>query len=928
MFLDWLNREGLSILSWWLMSLLAGIAVFPLCYRLLHGLPGRGYALARAAGLLLIGFTVWLPNNLGLLDNSPGSTVLAWLIIATLSAISYFSWSEREPIGQWISRNLGLIISVELLFAVMFLGWATYRAMYSNLTGTEKPMEMAFLSASRRSASFPPHDPWFSGYAISYYHFGYIIIALLANMTGVSNGTAFNLGVSLLFALTGVGAFGVAYELVASRLVEKRSKTKSNPLRWRISVITAVFGAGVLLDLTFSSRGVFLIAFAACAMILAVATIFKNAYPAIAAGLLAALFAVFMGNLGVAMIELPYNTRTASEGYLNFMAIEERDSTTGISPLNGKQTGCIQSGSTDPATWCNWWWFRDSRVVRDLDLSGEPTGNQPITEFPNFSFVLADMHPHILSMPFFMLVLGLALNLVLGQRRLYPWEILIYAIAAGGMIFLNSWDAVLLGVFVGAEALRRLIRNGTGRFTSRDWFGIAVFGVTLLVLIAVLYLPFFIGFRSQAGGILPNVAWQTQFQQFFLMFGVFLVILVTFLLVEAIRAGRRFNLQFALQLFGSALAIGLVAMLGLIIITWNNPNVRSFVFQVIDQSGGLGLVLSEAIARRAHGIVTQVVLLVITFLVVARLFPREPKNRDGSPGQADEVITYSPSTGFVLLLIAIGALLTLAPDFIYLRDGFGTRINTVFKFYFQTWLLWSIASAYAVWSIAAEVVRIGENVDWRVPSQVRIGFGFVATVLIILGMLYPPAATMSRAFEESGRLNAENQPPMTLDGGPSLVNYNSDEYRVIQCLATVARSDTDVVAEATRRGLAYNWSWGRVSALTGIPTLLGWDNHEGQWRGDTFGALNTLTYTGADGISRTETRYDAIATLYNTQKLDEARSVIQRYGITYVYVGGTERSEFDAAGLAKFKDLVPVCSSGSVAVYAADSIGTATTASK
>src|SRR5260221_7794685 len=106
--------------------------------------------------------------------------------------------------------------------------WPTVGALTPGLVATEKQMEMAFLSAIRRSATFPPHDPWMSGYAISYYHFGYIIIAMLANLGGVTNGVAFNLALPLLFALTGTGAFGVAYDLVVARLQHRATDQTNN----------------------------------------------------------------------------------------------------------------------------------------------------------------------------------------------------------------------------------------------------------------------------------------------------------------------------------------------------------------------------------------------------------------------------------------------------------------------------------------------------------------------------------------------------------------------------------------------------------------------------------------------------------------------------------------------------------------------------
>jgi uncharacterized membrane protein len=45
-------------------------------------------------------------------------------------------------------------------------------------------MEFAFLNAVGRSATFPPVDPWLSGFAISYYYFGYVMTSVLARLSG------------------------------------------------------------------------------------------------------------------------------------------------------------------------------------------------------------------------------------------------------------------------------------------------------------------------------------------------------------------------------------------------------------------------------------------------------------------------------------------------------------------------------------------------------------------------------------------------------------------------------------------------------------------------------------------------------------------------------------------------------------------------
>ena len=84
-------------------------------------------------------------------------------------------------------------------------------------------MEIAFQNAILRSEHFPPLDPWLSGFGISYYYFGYVMMAMLTRLSGAVSGVAFDLYDALLFALTMIGSFGVVYNLVAYT-IQKRHK--------------------------------------------------------------------------------------------------------------------------------------------------------------------------------------------------------------------------------------------------------------------------------------------------------------------------------------------------------------------------------------------------------------------------------------------------------------------------------------------------------------------------------------------------------------------------------------------------------------------------------------------------------------------------------------------------------------------------------
>jgi uncharacterized membrane protein len=165
-------------------------------------------------------------------------------------------------------------------------------------------------------------------------------------------------------------------------------------------------------------------------------------------------------------------------------------------------------------------------------------GAQPIDEFPQFSFLLGDVHPHVLALPFVVMGIGLALSIVLRERDPNWLETIFYGIAIGGLIFLNTWDGpIYLVVLVGALALRRVMQND-GALKISDWLALIRFGLALLAVALVAYLPFFIGFRSQAAGVLPNLLYPTQFQHFFLMFGPLLLLTAAFLAAEVCQSHR------------------------------------------------------------------------------------------------------------------------------------------------------------------------------------------------------------------------------------------------------------------------------------------------------------------------------------------------------------------------------------------------------
>jgi YYY domain-containing protein len=882
------------VLIWWLLLQLFGLVGLPLASRLLGNLPDRGYAFARPVGLLLTGYVLWLGGSLGFWRNGVGGTLVAMLLLAGVGLWLYFG--HRAPshgkngkdvsILGWLRSHTAYWLAVELIFAVTLVGWTVYKSYNPNLetAGGEKWMEIAFTNATLRSGSFPPQDPWLSGFGISYYYFGYVLMAMLTRLSGLRATVAFNLFIPTLLALTLTGAFSLVYNLVVSRAQASGEEQ-------------------------------------------------HEAGRAIGFGMLGALFVGIIGNLE-GLLEVFHSRGIFPASFWRWLDIID---------INQPPT----PGGWIPTRFI--WWWRASRVIHDCSFQGllvgncnPPNGNwEVIDEFPFFSFLLGDVHPHVLALPFVLLALGLALNQISNLKSTnLPWptrqpvlarpggrqspiskghavsdlqspisnlitsafggwtQFLIYALCLGALGFLNTWDfPIYLFVVTLAFALWRV------KVGSPNWAleAIAV-GLALGVLGGVLYLPFYLGFQSQAGGILPNLFNPTHLQQFLVFFGPFLFVVVSYLVVlsrEAIPRNwrRRLPSTLALTLVGPVLAmliIGASLAISPSARGWAEGLLRDSNLQAILGNASLGsLAMMVARIRLSNpwtflflgGLLAWVLLFWPTTDnsqprpgLPALGMQAQVRQRAGKSGRAAPSPQPLAPDLFVLILIGVGLLLPLAVEFVYLRDLFGSRMNTVFKFYFQAWVLLGLAAAYGAAVIFNRLRGMG-GIAWRLAL----------TLLVLGGLVYPILAIPNKTGDFSGT--------PTLDGMAWLETVHPDDYAAIRWLQANA-PDSAVILEAP--GESYKYA-GRVSALTGLPTLLGWGFHEYQWRGSY------------DEPARREPDIDI---LYNSVDPAQTLTLLNKYDITYVYVGPLERERYSPSGLAKFDRLMDVVyQQGEVTIY-------------
>ncbi len=792
----------IETLTWWLLVELIGIAVLPVAFRFFRNLPERGYAFIKPLGLLLIAYPFWLFTTFGFLTNTRGAIALVAVGVAAASwwffgreqttddsQQTIESFTPRSALLAWLEENARLVLTIELVFTVAFFAWTIVRAYMPEITATEKPMEFAFLNGVLQSATFPPHDPWLSGYAISYYYFGYIIIAMLTMLSGIASSITFNLGIALLFALAATGAFGLAYDLIRSSPLASRN--------WQ-----SLF------------------------------------YP-----LFAPIFLLLAGNLE-GFFEALHAKGIGSLQFWNWLDVK------------GLAQAPVTGSFVPNDNW--WWWWRASRVVHDV-VAGQT--QEVIDEFPQFSFLLGDMHPHVLALPFVLLALAAALNLIrnskveipraVSELRISNFEFLIYPLILGGLFFLNSWDILPYGfiLLVAFGVARYRANNAWDASATRD---LVVFTVGLGVLSVFLYLPFYIGFQSQAGGLLPTLFVKTQLHQYLIMFGLFVFVLGAFL-ARLVFEHHDVTVREWLSRAAAPLALIVafpfaIAVLALVVIA-ARPDLQDQARAVFPGVSNLfTTMLAVYFAPLASDPWLFILLAIFLAAIIALVRVRLPDD----------------STTFVLLLAFTGLLLTFGVEFVYLRDQFGTRMNTVFKFYFQAWTLFSIAAAYAVFYLSHKLAGIARGA-W---------FTGLA-VLLAASLVYPALAIPNRADDFT-------KTP-TLDGIAWIRDSNPGDYAAIQWLDAHAPRGSNIL-EAPGDDYSYG---NRISMATGLATPLGWFSHESQWRGNTL-----LFKNDAAGIDRAAD----VARIYQTLDPQEALTLLDKYDIKFVVVGPMERSKY---GLSK-----------------------------
>lgn len=929
------------ILVWLLAIELLGLIAFPFTFLVMVNLLDRGFVIAKTLGLLVLGYAVWIIVRLG--AASYDQTLIAALLCGFALLSAALAYRLKSQLAAFLRLEWRTLLAGEVVFLAGFALFILLRMWYPDLGHQftpvspsnigdgrmgEKQMEMAFLNAIVRSRVFPPYDPFFAHGYINYYYYGFVLVGTLCKLTEIAPATGFNFAIATFFAMLVGNVFSVVLSLTR---------------RITPGVLGAMF-VGVFGNL----NGAWQLA----RSLMAVATI-HSAVPIIggirdiASGLMQAVF--------------------------NHQAPPPFD------------------------------YWESTRIV-------PPVGG-PITEFPYFTYLFADLHPHLMAHPMTVAALALAVSLALGSypRRLHiALALVLGGLLLGAIAVTNPWDypTYLLMIGVGALVGAYVIRRRLGRvelLRPALWVG----GLALVSFL--LYLPFKSDYQTVfttgiglTRDITPDVlggatgssqvreALVTPLHIYLEHFGLFIFAIASFLvLVLLLDAGlaeraHRWKTAAGFAFYYRERPHKI----------WHATRVagRMTVTRqpVVDISIliGFGILVAGLLLLQYFLLALLGAMLGLLVLLLLRLGKQ-----------------MAPTHLFLFALIATPILLSAGTQVFFIKDwlagGSDFRMNTIFKFYNQAWVLYAVATAVGLYYFMASQFpaaaphpnpmdrdestfdpagetesRRGQlDVDASIQTGAHAadirpaagsdrgpalvlaaasrhplelarftrldadhtdtpGHASVATksqsaerpalprppgdraagrlrplqrpmalidrhplwslclaLLVAASLIYTYAGTVSRETYRQAWL-PENSVPFTLDGMAFMKVTYPQDYAGIQWLNAHVHG-AQVIAEAD--DTYYDWR-SRVSMFTGLPTIIN-GIHEAEQR-------------YSDPL---EGRRQDVKTLYSTSDPAEARRILRRYDVRYVFVGFSERQCamngdkvqcYPRVGLVKFDRMV------------------------
>ena len=484
-----------------------------------------------------------------------------------------------------------------------------------------------------------------------------------------------------------------------------------------------------------------------------------------------------------------------------------------------RQDWTIEEALEHQGSIVNWFWWHDRYVVPET-----------LQEFPLYSLIKADLHGHVTTIPFMVLIAAVAYAYYLTpaderwRRRLIAFGAL--PALAGAVGWMNTWSlpgavgiAWLALAFAPAhpltlgprsvdvlverfETYTRPIAEAIRLAVATGLAGVVgVLGVAWIAPFILFQLP-----ENDGIGFLPS---QSPIEMQFLVWGGFLTLFAVYL--------------------------GMVA--------WDRHASDGEGYLAIGVFAGMVIAAIVLVLIGHEGLTVGLPLLILAWWLV---------RNDYGLGFAD-----------ILLIGGLGLVLSMELVYANVWPLDRQRWNTTYKVSMQAWILCALAAGAVATALIGDVTdRVAERIDGR-----SLAIAFVVVLIIGSMAAFPVLATGHVLGEYVTRDHVAGHSIDALDGYD---RWRSDEMEAIYWLD--ARSGTPTLLEAPG-GRAYTWG-NPASTFTGLPTVAGWEHQRGY-----------------RGIEVYDKRVDEVDIMYGGPE-GEAIDLLRHHEVRYIWVGPNERERY------------------------------------
>ena len=798
------SNQVLSVVVWYLVISILGVVNYPILRLCLGGLHDNGYPIHKLAAMLLLALLVWLAGSFGLQVNR----LLISMMFIFLVVLNWMIFKKyRREISDEIRKQIKYMAKVELVALVFFLLFLLIRLgnpdLWHPYKGGEKPMDFSYLNAVLKSSVYPPYDPWYANGYLNYYYFGFVLAGIPVKWLGVNPSLAYNFILPSFFSFTAMGAFSIAWNAYLEFGKEKELNRKNTNSIQKNSIIQLL----------------------------------SNPY---SFSILVVILLLIIGNMGTVRMFFHGFQRLASGGVpIESGSFLQRSLWTGqgfFQALMGQKFNYYPG---------DWYWI-PSRAIP----------GESITEFPFFTFLYADPHAHLFSLPLTLLALLWAVSVLLIKNRdsmkgSIVMSFFFGAVAIGALRVTNTWDfPVFLIIGISVITYKTIVSSSfeleekNNKF-SLKWSVLPALMKSLLLVFAFIavcvfiYLPFskwygqaYNSIEFWNGGHTPLASYLTHWGFFFFITASWWIWQMRGWMEETPLSVVRGWLKY--------------------------KNIISSIILVF-------LICFSWMVMRG----VPIVWIVVPLILLGSFILLNKKNQ-------------SDFRKLLIFIALIGWGLTLMVELIVLKDDIG-RMNTVFKFYLQAWTLIAITTGCFLFLLLKDI-----HEKWlELPRKLWM---IIFAALFIGVLLYPVTATMDKVTDR-----ISDDVPLTLDGMEFMqsalypsngveMDLNQD-YQAIKWMQMNVEA-SPVIVEAN----VPEYQWGnRFTIYTGLPGVVGWNWHQRQQR--AILPSNWVT-----------DRIDEIQKFYITTNMEEALSFLRKYQIKYIIVGQLEKINYPGVGLQKFDD--------------------------